>query len=461
MCLVPALLLILLNTQPAQAQPAPVVIALTLDDTVQPISAQYLERGLDDAARRHAALVVLSLDTPGGLLTSTRAMVESIERSRVPVAVYVSPGGARAGSAGFFLLEAADIAAMAPSTNAGASHPIVEGVNSTGMDPILKQKIENDAAAFLRSYVSVRGRNTEAAEDAVRNSKSYSADECLKLNLIGFVAPSLAALIQELNGRTVKRFDGSTQKLALDHYTLVSIPPSLREQFLTRLTDPDLAVLLLLAGLLLIYAEFNVPGTIIPGALGTLLLLLGLFGLNLLPIRHTAVALLVAGLVLMVLELKSASHGILAMAGTVSIVFGLATLVDVSEGGPGVQPATAIAAGLAFGVISMSLAWLAIRARRNKTLLGPDALLGRLGVAMTDLRPSGEEPAGQVEVRGEIWQAALAGAPGVPRGTPVLVQRVDGLQLIVSPQTAAAIDPAAPTNLPAASIAAPSSPSNR
>jgi membrane-bound serine protease (ClpP class) len=426
----------------------PLVVNLTLHDEIEPISAQYLRRGLDEAAARHAALVVIALDTPGGLLESTRTMVAAIEKSPVPVAVFVSPGGARAGSAGFFLLEAADIAAMAPATNAGASHPIVYGSNSAGMDPILKQKIENDAAAFLRSFVQPRGRNTAAAEDAVRNSKSYSAEECLKLNLIGQIASSEPELLHELNGIHLRRFDGTLVTLALSHATTLDIAPSTREQFLTRLTDPDLAVLLLLAGLLLIYVEFNLPGTIIPGSLGALLLLLGLFGLGFLPVRHTAIALLLAGLALMLLELKSTSHGILAFAGTVSIVFGLATLVDGSTGAHEVHLSTAIAAGAAFGIITFTLAWLALRARKNKVLLGPQALLGRQGVARSELKPTGEEPAGQIEVRGELWRASMALGEAVPEGTHVVVDRMQGFELLCVPGFTPASRPGDRTILP-------------
>lgn len=425
-------LLLLGSAAQANAQ-RPLVVNLTLDDTVQPISAGYLVRGLAEASSRHAALVVVSLNTPGGLLDSTREMVHSIEGSPVPVAIYVAPSGARAGSAGFFLLESADIAAMAPATNAGASHPIVEGANSAGMDPILKQKIENDAAAFLRSFTAPRGRDVVAAEDAVRNSKSYTAAECLKLHLIDRIAGSEGDLLRDLDGTQVKRLDDRTETLTLTNATVEDLPPSDRERFLTRLTDPDLAILLLLGGILLIYVEFNVPGTIIPGSLGTLLVLLGLFGLNLLPIRHTAVALLFAGLLLMVLELKVASHGILALAGSVALVVGLATLVDAPAGELHVHLATAIAAGLSFSAISALLASLALRARRNKKLLGPDALVGRQGITMTVLAPGG-----QVEVRGELWRAQLAAGGELRKGAPVLVRELRGFELLVVP------DPAVP-----------------
>jgi membrane-bound serine protease (ClpP class) len=419
------LLALLLAITPAPAQ-SPLVLKLTIHDTIQPITATYLKRGLDEAAARHAAAVLISMGTPGGLLDSTREMVADIEASPTPVIIFIEPSGSRAGSAGFFLLESADIAAMAPGTNAGAAHPIIEG---TTMDPVLKEKIENDAAAFLRSYTTVRGRDSGAAEDAVRNSKSYSEPEALKLHLIDLIAPDDTALLAQLNGRSVKRFNGTTQTLNLANATIEPLRPSLRERLLTRLTSPDLDVLLLFCGGLLIYLEFHVPGTIVPGALGTLLVLLAIFGLNLLPIQHTAVLLLFAAFILMGLEAKFTSHGILALAGVLCLVFGLATLVDGPLPEMRVHFGVAVGAGIGFGAISFGLAWIALKARRNKRLLGPQALLGLTATAITPLAPTG-----QVEVRGEIWQASLpAEFQPLPAGAHVTVRSIDGLTLTVVP----------------------------
>jgi membrane-bound serine protease (ClpP class) len=402
-----------------------VVVKLTIHDTIQPISADYLERGLAEASRIHARAVILSLGTPGGLLDSTRIMVQAIENSPVPVVIFISPSGSRAGSAGFFLLESADVAAMAPGTNAGAAHPIIEGRT---MDPVLKEKIENDAAAFLRSYTERRGRNVAAAEDAVRNSKSYSDEEALKLNLIDLVAPNDLALLNSLDGRTIRRFNGNTETLHTRDAAIVTIEPSLRERLLARLTNPNFAIVILVFGALLIYLEFNVPGTIVPGSIGTLLVLLALFGLDLLPIEHTAVLLLVAALALMVLESKFASHGILALTGTICLVLGLATLVNGPIPEQRVHIGTAIGAGLGFGIISFGLAFIALRARRNKTLMGPQAMIGGTAIARTPLGPNG-----QVEIRGELWQALLRTPDPLPIGAPVVVKGIEGLLLIVEP----------------------------
>ncbi|WP_353066331.1 nodulation protein NfeD [Tunturibacter psychrotolerans] len=402
-----------------------IVVKLTIHDTIQPITADYLQRGLHEAARIHAQAVLISMGTPGGLLESTRVMVQAIENSPVPVIMFISPTGSRAGSAGFFLLESADIAAMAPGTNAGAAHPIVEG---TKLDPILKQKIENDAAAFLRSYTSRRGRNVEAAEDAVRNSKSYSDEEALKLKLIDLVSLDDDSLLKALDGREIHRFDGSTQTLHLKGATIVTTAPSQRERLLSKLTNPDIAVLLLVLGGLLIYLEFNVPGTVVPGSIGTLFVLLGLFGLNLLPVRHTAIVLLIAAAVMMLLEAKVGSHGVLAIAGIASLIFGLATLVDGPIPELRVHLATALGAGLGFGTISFGLAWIALRARRSKVLTGPQAMIGGIAVVRTPLCPTG-----QVEIRGELWQASLRGPESLAVGSLVSVRDLDGLVLVVEP----------------------------
>jgi membrane-bound serine protease (ClpP class) len=404
----------------AQAQ-TPRVIVLHLDDTIQPISEEYMTRGLAQGEAMNAAAVLIELNTPGGLLDTTRSMVSRILASPVPVIVYVAPSGSRAGSAGFFLLEAADIAAMAPGTNAGASHPVIEGGQ---LDPIMKQKLENDTTAFLRSFVSRRSRNVDAAQDAVLNSKSYTEQEALKLHLIDIVSPDAASLLNSLDGRSIQRFDGATVTLHTRNVELINVEPTIREQILDRLMDPNLAVLILVLGGLLIYLEFNSPGTIIPGALGTLLLLTALFALNLLPVHYTAVMLLIASFALMLLEAKFPSHGILAAVGIVALVFGTLTLVDGPIPELRVALATAIACGVAFGFITVVLVRIAVRARRNKVMTGPDALVGTLGIAQESLAPRG-----QILVHGELW---LAESPQpIQPGETVKVRAVRGLTLLV------------------------------
>lgn len=397
------------------------VVLLNVHDTIQPISEQYISRGIARAADIHADALLIELDTPGGLLDSTREIVHDILASPSPVIVYVAPSGSRAGSAGFFILEAADIAAMAPGTNAGAAHPVVMG---TTVDPIMKQKLENDTTAFLRSYVSRRNRNTDAAQDAVLNSKSYTEREAEQLKLIDVIAPSNTALLDAVDGRAVTRFDGSTVTMHTRNAHIVPVETTLRENILDRLMDPNLAVLILVVGGLLIYLEFNTPGTIIPGALGTLLVVLALFALNLLPVRYTSLMLLVAAFVLMILEAKFASHGVLAGAGIICLVFGTLTLVAGPIPELRVSIATAVGTGLAFGLITTFLVRIAVRARRNKVLTGPQALVGAIAIAQQPL-----DPRGQVMVHGELW---FAESPAVVApGEQVRVRAVRDLTLLV------------------------------
>jgi membrane-bound serine protease (ClpP class) len=416
------LLLLMLHSVLAYAA-RPVVVVLRLDDTIQPIAEDYFNRALDHAADIKADALLIELNTPGGLLSTTRNMVGRIGASPVPVIVYVAPEGARAGSAGFFLLEAADIAAMAPGTNAGASHPVVEGAK---LDDTMKQKLENDAAALLRSYTAQRGRNPKAAEDAVRNSKSYTVQEAKDLGLIDVIAPDRATLLNNVDSRTITRMSGAKVVLHTKDATLDEVVPTLRDRVLDRLMNPDLAVLMLVIGGLLIYLEFNAPGTIVPGALGTLLVLLSLFALNLLPVHYTAVMLLLAAAVLLVLEVKFTSHGILALAGIICLVIGMMTLVAGPVPEMRVHAGTAIAAGVAFGIITVFLLRLAVRAKRNKSMVGVDALLGQIAVVVKPL-----EPVGQVLVHGELWQAHSP--TPAPRDARVRVTAVDGLTLMVEP----------------------------
>jgi membrane-bound serine protease (ClpP class) len=395
-----------------------------LDDTIQPMSEEILERALHHAADDHAAALIVELNTPGGLLETTRTMVQQIEQSPVPVVIYIAPSGARGASAGFFLLESADVAAMAPGTNTGAAHPVLEG---TTMDPILKEKIENDAAAFLRSYSARRGRNATLAETAVRESKAFSDQEALDQHLIDLIAKDDQELLRQLEGRTITRFDGSQQTLHLASASIVTIHPTLRESILDRLMRPDLALFILVLGGLLIYLEFHVPGTIVPGAAGTLLVLLSLFALNLLPVHYTSAALLIAGLLLLVAEAKFPSHGFLSLVGTAALVFAMATLVDGPVPELRVGVAMAVAAGLGFGGITFFLAGAAIRAKRNKVRTGIQALIGEMAETLTPLHPTG-----QVMVRGEIW--AAHSSQQVAKGAAVIVRGFHDLTLEVEPK---------------------------
>ncbi|HTM16211.1 MAG TPA: nodulation protein NfeD [Terracidiphilus sp.] len=419
------LLLIGLSTATAQQ---PIVEKLILDETIQPVSAGMLNRAIARASSTGAAALLIQIDTPGGLVSSMRTMAGAILTSRIPVIIYVAPAGARAGSAGFFLLEAADIAAMAPGTNAGAAHVVFEGGKP---DETLSQKMENDAEAFLRSYVSRRNRNTDAAIAAVASSKSYTAEEALNQHLIDLIAPSDTELLNAIDGRQVTRMDGTKQTLHTRNARIEFVQPTLRENLLSWLVNPNIALLLFVGGALLIYLEFNTPGTIVPGALGTLMVLLGVFALDLLPIRFTAVMLLVAAFALMLLEAKFGGHGVLAVTGIVCLTFGTLTLVAAPIPELRINPWVAVGVSLGFGSITVFLVRLALKARRMKARLGADALVGSEASAMEPLSPEGH-----VLVEGEIWRA-VASEP-VPSGTKLRVTGHEQYLLRVAPVESAA-----------------------
>jgi membrane-bound serine protease (ClpP class) len=401
----------------------PVVDKLVLDDTIQSVSAGLLERAIAHANSQGAGALLIEINTPGGLVDSMRTMAGAILSSRVPVIVYVAPAGARAGSAGFFLLEAADIAAMAPGTNAGAAHVVFEGGKP---DEVLSQKVENDAEAFLRSYVAKRNRNTEAAIAAVASSHSYTAEEALDQHLIDVIAPNDAQLLDRIDGRQITLIDGSKLTLHTKNAQIEVVQPTMRENLLGWLVNPNIALLLLVGGALLIYLEFNTPGTIVPGALGTLMVLLGIFALDLLPIRFTAVLLLIAAFALMFLEAKFGGHGVLALAGIVCLTFGTLTLIAAPIPELQIRPWVAIAVSVGFGGITVFLVRLAWRARRLKARLGADALIGSTASAMEALAPEGH-----VLVEGEIWNA-VASEP-VPAGARLRVMGHEQYMLRVAP----------------------------
>jgi membrane-bound serine protease (ClpP class) len=410
----------------------PLVEKFVLDDTIQPVSADELSRAIARANADGAQALLIEIDTPGGLVESMRAMVGAILSAHVPVIVYVAPSGARAGSAGFFLLESADVAAMAPGTEAGAAHVVFEMGKP---DATEMQKVENDAEAFMRSYVTRRQRNSEAAVAAVASSHSYTPEEALSQHLIDLVANNETQLLDSLEGREITRMDGSKQTLNLAGARIELLRPTVRDDLLGWLVNPNIALLFLVGGALLIYLEFNTPGTIVPGALGTLMVLLAIFALNLLPIRYTAVLLLLAGLVLLLLEAKFGGHGALAVAGIVCLTFGTLTLVAAPIPQLEVSPWVAISVSAAFGTITVFLVHLAVRARRRKARIGAEALVGSRATALEPLGPGPLPREGHVLVEGEIWRA-VSEQPA-PSGTPLLVVGHDQMMLRVEPVPAA------------------------
>jgi len=398
------------------------VVKITVDDTIQPISSEYIARAIEHARQTNADAVLMELHTPGGLVDSTREIIAKILDSPVPVIVYVAPSGANAASAGFFILESADIAAMAPGTNTGAAHPVELGGEK--MDDVMKTKVENDSAAFMRSFVGPRGRNVQLAESAVRESKSWTDQEALQQHLIDIVAKDQDDLFRQISGRTIKRFDGKQVKLDLVGAKVDDMPMTLRQRILDFLLDPNIAFIVLAVGALALYAEFNHPGAVIPGVVGVVFILLALFALNLLPTRYAAFTLIIAAFVLFILEAKFATHGILGIAGIACLTLGGLLLVDGPIPEMRVKLWTALGVSIPLGVITIFLMTIALRARRNKVVTGVAGLIGAIGEARTDI-----DPEGKVFVLGELWNAHAPSRVGI--GDHVVVRKVEGLELEV------------------------------
>ena len=431
------LFLALAISKPASAQ----VLKIVVDDTIQPITAEYISRAIDQAQTNNDQALLIELNTPGGLVSSTRDIIEKITSSPVPVIVYVTPTGGHAGSAGIFILESADIAAMAPGTAAGAAHPVaLIGPMQMKTDDEMTRKIENDAAALMRSVTSKRGRNIEAAEGAVRQSKSFTDEEALKAHLIDYVASTPENLFEQMQGKPFKRFSGQTDTLNLTGQPIVAYHMTVKERILDVLMDPNIAFLLLIIGALGLYVEFNHPGAVIPGTVGVIFILLAVFALNLLPTRFAAIALILGAFGLFAAEAKFVSHGVLTVGGIILLTLGGLLLVDAPIPQMRVHLITALAVSIPFGIITAFLMTIAVRARANKVVTGAQGLVGETGVAQTALSPQGK-----VFVHGELWDA-IASTP-LAVGELVRINKVDGLMLEVAPLGTTPSQPAAKTTL--------------
>ncbi|HLM98914.1 MAG TPA: nodulation protein NfeD [Bryobacteraceae bacterium] len=406
-----------------RAQAAGRVLAVDVDSIVHPVTVEIVGRALDQAVREHDDLVLIRLNTPGGLMDAMRETIQKIVASPVSVVTYVAPSGGRAASAGFFLLEAGDVAAMAPGTNTGAAHPVLMG---TEMDPVMKQKVENDAAASLRSLTSKRGRNSDLAQKAVLESKSFTEKEALDNHLIELIANNEQDLMRQLDGREITRFDGRKETLHVAGAEIVVYEKNLRQRVLSAISDPNIALILLVLGALGIYVEFSTPGVIFPGVAGAIMVLLGLSALSMLPINWLGAALLILSFAFFVLEAKFAAHGVLAAGGSVAMILGAVILINSPLPEMRIHLSTAIALALPFAAITVFLLSLVMRARAGKVVTGVEGMLGETGVALADLAPEG-----RVFVRGEYWNA-VATAP-VKTGEKVRVTAIDHLNLTVEP----------------------------
>jgi membrane-bound serine protease (ClpP class) len=409
----------------------PVVLQLKIDGEVEPILATYIDEGLTDAANRHASLVLITMDTPGGLSDSMKEIIQHILASQVPVAVYVYPTGARGASAGFFILLSADIAAMAPGTHTGAASPIIGvGGYPVTIDETLRRKIMNDAQAFLRSFAEKRGRNPSLAETAVTEAKAFTEKEALEGKLIDLVASSEDDLLRQLNGREITRFDGSKLKLALANPVRVPFELSARQKFLSRIVEPDIFFILLILGVLGLYTEFTHPGVVAPGVVGGICMVLALYAMHILPVNLAGVFLIVLALALFILEAKFTSHGVLAAGGIVSMLLGAMFLIRSPLTAGGVSLGVALSVTLPFAALTVFLMRLVLRSRSWKNQTGREEMIGAQGTVVTPL-PGGAE--GMIRVHGELWRA-ISNQP-VPEGKSVRVVKMDGLKLYVEPVT--------------------------
>jgi membrane-bound serine protease (ClpP class) len=400
------------------------VLKIVVDDTIHPLVAQRFDWAIQEAERTHADALLVELRTPGGLMSSMEDIIQKLLAAKVPTIIYVTPAGADASSAGFYILEAADIAAMAPGTNTGAAHP-VWGDGHT-MDPIMKEKLENYASSLLRSYTGKRGRNVEVAESAVRQSKDFTAEEALTQHLVDYIAKDESDLFRQLEGKTITRFDGSKTVLHLAGKPIRVHELTLRQHTLSVLMDPSISFMIFALGLLCIYFEFNHPGAILPGVVGFVAVLLSLYALNMLPLRSISVVLILASFVLFALEAKFQAHGIIAAGGIVLMVLGALLLVDGPIPQLRVQLWAALAVAIPMGAITVFLMSIALKARRNKVLTGEQGMVGEVAIVCAPLMPLGK-----VFVQGELWDAV---APThVEAGGKVVIRSVENLVLHVDP----------------------------
>ena len=376
------------------------ILKITIDAPIHPVTSEYIRNAIDKAETDNVRMVIMVLNTPGGLDSSMREIIERILSSEVPIVAYVSPNGARAASAGFFISIACDLFVMAPGTNTGAAHPVGVSITGQQMDETMADKVTNDAVSYIKSIAEKRGRNSKMAEDAVRESSSYTETECLEGKLIDLIAQDVADIIDSFDGKTITRFDGEEHLLELRGEQVIELPMSARQKFLLTISNPNLAYILLMLGLLGLYFEFSNPGAILPGVLGGISLLLAIFSFQILPINYVGLILILLAIGLFILEIKVQSYGILSVGGIIAMVIGSIMLIDapIPELRPSLKFIIPVAVGLS--LIFLFLIFLAVRALANKVHTGKEGMVGEIGIAQSDLTPKGK-----VFVHGELWNA--------------------------------------------------------
>ena len=434
------LLLAVRAAAPVSAAPAPdnaaSVVRLQIDGDIEPILAEYIVHGIEQANRDHANLILITINTPGGLDTSMRAIIQSILNSPAPVVTFVSPTGSRAASAGFFILLSADVAAMSPGTDTGAASPVAFAFGQEAkIDETMHKKITNEATAYLRSYVEKRNRNPDLAATAVTDAKAFSAKEALDGRLIDFIAASPDDLLAKLDGRTITRFDGSMVTLALAHPSVANVGMTPRQRFLAWIVQPDIFFILLVGAALGIYTEFTHPGLYAPGVFGALAAVLAIISMQMLPVNIAGLLLIVLALGLFVLEAKYPTHGVLGVGGVIAMVLGALFLIRTPWTGMGVSLGTALGVALPFGAIAVILMRFVLRSRTWRLATGKEELLSEEGEVTEAIgAPSAEGMiTGMVRIHGELWRAATSAGETIPKGARVRVRKIDGLTLEVEP----------------------------
>jgi membrane-bound serine protease (ClpP class) len=446
--LLAAMALLLCSALGAAADASAPVDVIPLNAAINPITAGYIEHDLQQAQRDNAAAAIIELDTPGGLDSAMRQIIRAMSSSSVPVVVYVSPPGARAGSAGVFITMAADVAAMAPSTNIGAAHPVglpgqpsqpspsgqptgaAQGTQPSQSAPpqsdsdVEATKVLNDSVAYIRSLAESHGRNADWAEQAVRQSVSVSNQQALDQHIVDLQANSMADLLAKLDGRTIRRPDGTTMTLHTAGASVQRLPMSPFEELLSYIADPTVAYLLMLVGVYGVIFELASPGAILPGVLGGLALILGLLSLGMLPVNYAGLALMLFSFLLFVADIKMPTHGILTAGGILSFLLGSFALFNTGPSGLGIAIPIILGVTAATALFFTSIVRLGVRARKARPTTGVYELIGKVGEARSDLKPKGS-----VWVNGEWWKAQSA--EPVESGAKVEVLDVDGLTLVV------------------------------
>ncbi len=395
----------------------PAVMKITVDAPIHPVTSEYILNSITLAEQNNHDLIIIVINTPGGLDSSMREIIEKILASEVPVVAYVSPSGARAASAGFFIGIACDLFVMAPGTNTGAAHPVGVSLTGQAMDETMAEKVTNDAASYIKSIAGKRGRNIKMAEAAVRDSLSYTEQEALEGQLIDLVAQSEREILAHFHGKTIQRFNGEEITLNLQNQDIVEQPMTGRQKFLLTISNPNLAYILLMLGLLGLYFEFSNPGAILPGVLGGISILLAIFAFQILPINYVGLILILLSIAMFILDIKIQSYGILSIGGVVAMVIGSIMLIDAPI--PELRPSLNFIIPFAVGIslIFIFLVVLAVKAHSRRSVTGSEGLRGKIGTARTALQPEGK-----VFVHGELWNAEAD--QEIPEGTKVKVVEV-------------------------------------